>query len=156
MLDTAADCALTNFLSAPLSSGTSTIQRCRLVFRSLLSPAVEELCQTANSLIAPVRMGVARPTAPFQLAQTGQEALQGSEELFAVEPIVATVAGGAAGAAIPVIGLPGCARSLALNGADWVMERVICDVPLSPADIMGMGVGGLLKDIPQRGLPREP
>ncbi|KAF0288879.1 E3 ubiquitin-protein ligase hyd [Amphibalanus amphitrite] len=81
------------------SSGTSTIQRCRLVFRSLLSPAVEELCQTANSLIAPVRMGVARPTAPFQLAQTGQEALQGSEELFAVEPIVATVAGGAAGAA---------------------------------------------------------
>ena len=83
-----------------LSSGTSTIQRCRLVFRSLLSPAVEELCQTANSLIAPVRMGVARPTAPFQLAQTGQEALQGSEELFAVDPIVATAAGGqGAGAA---------------------------------------------------------
>jgi molybdenum cofactor cytidylyltransferase len=28
----------------------------------------------------------------------------------------------------PVIGLPGCARSPALNGADWVLERVVCGV----------------------------
>ena len=56
---------------------------------------------------------------------------------------------------VPVIGLPGCARSLALNGADWVMERILCGVPVTPADIMGMGVGGLLKDIPQRGRMRE-
>ena len=56
----------------------------------------------------------------------------------------------------PVIGLPGCARSPALNGADWVMERVICDVPVTHADIAAMGVGGLLKEIPQRGRLREP
>ena len=55
----------------------------------------------------------------------------------------------------PVIGLPGCARSPALNGADWVMERVICGVPVTAADIAGMGVGGLLKEIPQRGRLRE-
>jgi molybdenum cofactor cytidylyltransferase len=55
----------------------------------------------------------------------------------------------------PVIGLPGCARSPALNGADWVMERVICGVPVTGADIAGMGVGGLLKEIPQRGRLRE-
>ncbi|SLN13802.1 molybdopterin-binding protein [Pseudooctadecabacter jejudonensis] len=55
----------------------------------------------------------------------------------------------------PVIGLPGCARSPALNGADWVMERVICGVDVTAADIMGMGVGGLLKDIPERGKPRR-
>ena len=55
----------------------------------------------------------------------------------------------------PVIGLPGCARSPALNGADWVMERVICGVPVTDADIAAMGVGGLLKEIPQRGRPRE-
>ena len=54
----------------------------------------------------------------------------------------------------PVIGLPGCARSPALNGADWVMERVICGVPVTGDDIAGMGVGGLLKDIPQRGRMR--
>jgi molybdenum cofactor cytidylyltransferase len=56
---------------------------------------------------------------------------------------------------IPVIGLPGCARSPALNGADWVMERLICGVPVSAEDIAGMGVGGLLKEIPQRGRLRE-
>ncbi len=54
----------------------------------------------------------------------------------------------------PVIGLPGCARSPALNGADWVMERVICGITLQPEDIMGMGVGGLLKEIPSRPRPR--
>ncbi len=57
--------------------------------------------------------------------------------------------------ATPVIGLPGCVRSPALNGADWVMERLICGVPVTAADIAGMGVGGLLKEIPTRGRPRE-
>lgn len=55
----------------------------------------------------------------------------------------------------PVIGLPGCVRSPALNGADWVMERLICGVPVTASDIAGMGVGGLLKEIPQRGRLRE-
>lgn len=55
----------------------------------------------------------------------------------------------------PVIGLPGCVRSPALNGADWVMERLICGVPVTAQDIAGMGVGGLLKEIPQRGRLRE-
>jgi molybdenum cofactor cytidylyltransferase len=56
---------------------------------------------------------------------------------------------------IPVIGLPGCARSPALNGADWVMERLICGIPVTGADIAAMGVGGLLKEIPTRGRLRE-
>lgn len=56
---------------------------------------------------------------------------------------------------VPVIGLPGCARSPALNGADWVMERILCGVPITPADITRMGVGGLLKEVPQRGRLRE-
>lgn len=55
---------------------------------------------------------------------------------------------------IPVIGLPGCARTLALNGVDWVLERVLCDVAVSPEDIAAMGVGGLLKDVQTRGRPR--
>ena len=54
-----------------------------------------------------------------------------------------------------VIGLPGCARSPALNGADWVMERVICGLAPEAIDIAAMGVGGLLKEIPSRPLPRE-
>jgi molybdenum cofactor cytidylyltransferase len=57
--------------------------------------------------------------------------------------------------AMPVIGLPGCVRSPALNGADWVMERLICGVRVTAQDIAGMGVGGLLKEIPTRGRLRE-
>lgn len=55
----------------------------------------------------------------------------------------------------PVIGLPGCARSPALNGADWVMERVLCGIPVTSDDIAAMGVGGLLKEIKTRPQPRE-
>ncbi|MEL6681404.1 MAG: molybdopterin-binding protein [Pseudomonadota bacterium] len=55
----------------------------------------------------------------------------------------------------PVIGLPSCARSPALNGADWVLERVLCGVDLTPADFAVMGVGGLLKEIPTRPKPRQ-
>jgi molybdenum cofactor cytidylyltransferase len=55
----------------------------------------------------------------------------------------------------PVIGLPGCARSPALNGADWVLERVICGVPVTPNDLAAMGVGGLLKESAARGRLRD-
>ncbi|KPP88645.1 MAG: molybdenum cofactor cytidylyltransferase MocA [Rhodobacteraceae bacterium HLUCCA08] len=55
----------------------------------------------------------------------------------------------------PVIGLPGCARSPAMNGADWVLDRLLCGVPVTGPDIMAMGVGGLLKEIPERGRPRD-
>lgn len=55
----------------------------------------------------------------------------------------------------PVIGLPGCARSPALNGADWVLERVSCGLEVSDGDIAAMGVGGLLKESPSRPYPRE-
>ncbi len=54
-----------------------------------------------------------------------------------------------------VIGLPGCARSPALNGADWVLSRVVCGVLVTDHDIAGMGVGGLLKEIPTRPQPRR-
>ncbi|MEP3676989.1 molybdopterin-binding protein [Sulfitobacter sp.] len=54
-----------------------------------------------------------------------------------------------------VIGLPGCARSPALNGADWVLSRVICGIEVTSADIAAMGVGGLLKEILTRPHPRQ-
>lgn len=54
-----------------------------------------------------------------------------------------------------VIGLPGCARSPALNGADWVLERLAAGLPVEGADIARMGVGGLLKEIPERVQPRR-
>jgi molybdenum cofactor cytidylyltransferase len=50
--------------------------------------------------------------------------------------------------------LPGCARSPKSNGFDWVLRRLLADLPAGPAEIMRMGVGGLLTDIPSRPLPR--
>ncbi len=54
-----------------------------------------------------------------------------------------------------VVGLPGCARSPALNGADWVLERLAVGARVTGSDIAAMGVGGLLKEIPQRPQPRS-
>jgi molybdenum cofactor cytidylyltransferase len=54
----------------------------------------------------------------------------------------------------PVLGLPGCARSPKVNGFDWVLQRLLAGLPAGPAEIMRMGVGGLLADIPTRPLPR--
>jgi molybdenum cofactor cytidylyltransferase len=54
----------------------------------------------------------------------------------------------------PVLGLPGCARSPALNGADWVLERLAAGLEVTAEDIAAMGVGGLLKEIPLRPQPR--
>ena len=53
-----------------------------------------------------------------------------------------------------VIGLPGCTRSPKLNGFDWVLERLLADIPVISSDIMDMGAGGLLKEIPSRPQPR--
>ncbi|KAJ8386320.1 hypothetical protein AAFF_G00175160 [Aldrovandia affinis] len=69
-----------NFIPQPIG-------KCRRVFQALLPYAMEELCNVAESLIVPVRMGIARPTAPFTLASTSIDAVQGSEELFSVEPL---------------------------------------------------------------------
>jgi molybdenum cofactor cytidylyltransferase len=56
---------------------------------------------------------------------------------------------------IPAMVLPGCARSPKLNGFDWVLQRIFAGVPVLPGDVMAMGVGGLLKEIEVRPLPRE-
>ena len=54
----------------------------------------------------------------------------------------------------PVLGLPGCARSPKLNGVDWVLQRIIADLPMARAEITAMGAGGLLMDTVARPLPR--
>ena len=56
--------------------------------------------------------------------------------------------------ATPVLGLPGCARSPKVNGFDWVLQRLIADLAVGRDEVMGMGAGGLLKEIPARPLPR--
>ena len=56
--------------------------------------------------------------------------------------------------ALPVLGLPGSARSPRIHGFDWILWRLLADLPVGPDDITAMGAGGLLKEIPLRPLPR--
>ena len=55
---------------------------------------------------------------------------------------------------VPAMVLPGCARSPKLNGFDWVLQRLFAGLEVGPRDVMRMGVGGLLKEIETRPLPR--
>lgn len=54
-----------------------------------------------------------------------------------------------------VVGLPGCARSLKLNGFDFVLWRLAAELPVGRAEIAAMGIGGLLIEIPTRPQPRD-
>ena len=56
---------------------------------------------------------------------------------------------------LPIVGMPGCARSPKLNGFDWVLWRLLANIEVSPQDIMLMGSGGLLKEINERGQLRQ-
>ncbi|MDA8255673.1 MAG: molybdopterin-binding/glycosyltransferase family 2 protein [Betaproteobacteria bacterium] len=51
--------------------------------------------------------------------------------------------------AVPVIILPGCARSRRSNGLDWVLQRMLAGLPVGAAEIMAMGVGGLIRSAPE-------
>jgi molybdenum cofactor cytidylyltransferase len=54
---------------------------------------------------------------------------------------------------IPALVLPGCARSPKPNGIDLVLHLLFAGLPAGGAEIMRMGVGGLLKDT-ERPMPR--
>ncbi|WP_448585469.1 molybdopterin-binding protein [Thermaurantiacus sp.] len=47
---------------------------------------------------------------------------------------------------IPIVGLPGCARSPKRNGLDLVLERIAAGLEVAAADIAAMGEGGLLAE----------
>jgi molybdenum cofactor cytidylyltransferase len=50
---------------------------------------------------------------------------------------------------VPVIILPGCARSRRTNGLDWVLQRMLAGMPMGSAEIRSMGVGGLIRNAPE-------
>ena len=55
---------------------------------------------------------------------------------------------------LPVIGMPGCARSPKLNGLDWVLQLILADIEMTRAEFADMAAGGLLMEIASRPLPR--
>jgi len=55
----------------------------------------------------------------------------------------------------PVLGAPGCARSPAENGFDWILDRLLAGLEVTPEAVTGLGVGGLLMEITSRPQPRQ-
>src|SRR4051812_33211993 len=81
-------------------------------------------------------------------------AIGGAIEHFGmpVDPGNLLLIGNAGG--VPVLGAPGCARSPVENGFDWVLMRLLAGLKVTRAELMGMGVGGLLMEIVTRPQPR--
>lgn len=152
------------------SIGASTAGKGRRAIRQRLQRLDAELLRTklVPHDIAPLAQAIAASDADVILILTGSA----TSDLYDTAPEALRAAGGTVthfGMPVdpgnllfygtfgdrPVIGLPGCARSPALNGADWVLDRILCGVKITEADIMRMGVGGLLKEPPSRPRPRE-
>jgi len=56
---------------------------------------------------------------------------------------------------IPILGVPGCARSVKTNIVDWVLPRLLAGDKLARLDFIRLGHGGLLEDTRQRPMPRS-
>lgn len=56
---------------------------------------------------------------------------------------------------IPIMGAPGCVRSPKRNIVDEVLPRLLVGDRLTQADIIELGHGGLLEDVPERPYPRS-
>jgi len=56
---------------------------------------------------------------------------------------------------VPIVGAPGCARSKKINIVDWILPRLLAGDRLTRRDIVGLGHGGLLENVAERGMPRE-
>lgn len=56
---------------------------------------------------------------------------------------------------VPILGTPGCVKSLKTNVVDWVLPRLLAGERLTRVDLVAMGHGGLLDDISERPMPRQ-
>jgi molybdenum cofactor cytidylyltransferase len=56
---------------------------------------------------------------------------------------------------LPILGAPGCARSPKDNIVDLVLPRLLVGDRLTQTDIIDLGHGGLMEDVPERPLPRS-
>ncbi|WP_262031039.1 molybdopterin-binding protein [Microvirga sp. Mcv34] len=128
-------------------------QDCRVPHEA--APLAEELARLARSdaelivVFGASAIADRRDVIPSAIERAG-----GRVEHFGmpVDPGNLLLVGSIAGK--PVIGAPGCARSPKENGFDWILHRLLADVPVTRADIMSLGVGGLLMEIVSRPQPR--
>jgi molybdenum cofactor cytidylyltransferase len=119
---------------------------------SALARAIDEVLKAGAELV--IVFGASAIADRRDVIPAAVEAVGGEIEHFGmpVDPGNLMLIGRLQGHA--VIGAPGCARSPKENGFDWVLMRLLAGLPVSRADITGMGVGGLLMEIVTRPQPR--
>ena len=115
---------------------------------SEIAQSIHELAERGSDVI--VVAGAAATVDRKDAIPAGIEISGGTVTHFGmpVEPGNLLVLGDRNGVAI--VGMPGCARSIKTNGFDWVLNRVLAGIDISRADIMAMGVGGLIGEKPSR------
>ena len=121
--------------------------------QTALAQAIDELLKAGAELV--IVFGASAIADRRDVIPAAVEAVGGEIEHFGmpVDPGNLMLIGRARGQA--VLGAPGCARSPKENGFDWVLMRLLAGLPVTRADITGMGVGGLLMEIVTRPQPRE-
>ena len=121
--------------------------------RSALAQAIDEVLQAGAELV--LVFGASAIADRRDVIPAAVEAVGGRVDHFGmpVDPGNLLLVGEVHGR--PVLGAPGCARSPKENGFDWVLMRLLAGLPVSRADITGMGVGGLLMEIVTRPQPRD-
>jgi molybdenum cofactor cytidylyltransferase len=118
-----------------------------------LSRAIDEVVKAGAELV--IVFGASAIADRRDVIPAAIESVGGVIEHFGmpVDPGNLMLIGKAKGAA--VVGAPGCARSPKENGFDWILMRLLAGLPVTRADITGLGVGGLLMEIVTRPQPRS-
>ena len=135
-------------------SGASIVAERRVPHeQAALARAIDEVLKEGAELV--IVFGASAIADRRDVIPAAIEAVGGKIEHFGmpVDPGNLILIGRLRGQA--VIGAPGCARSPKENGFDWVLMRMLAGLPVSRADITGMGVGGLLMEIVTRPQPRS-
>ena len=121
--------------------------------QAALARAIDELLKAGAELV--IVFGASAIADRRDVIPAAIEAVGGDIEHFGmpVDPGNLMLIGKARGQ--PVLGAPGCARSPKENGFDWILMRLLAGLPVTRADVTGMGVGGLLMEIVTRPQLRE-
>lgn len=136
-------------------TGASIIGELRVEHdKAALAQAIETMIDRGAEIV--IAFGASAIADRRDVIPAAIESLGGQIERFGmpVDPGNLLLIGRAKG--VIVLGAPGCARSPAENGFDWVLMRMLAEVPVTRADITAMGVGGLLMEIVTRPQPRVP
>lgn len=120
--------------------------------RAALAKALDEVLKAGAELA--IVFGASAIADRRDVIPAALEEIGGTVEHFGmpVDPGNLLLIGSANG--VPVLGAPGCARSPVENGFDWVLMRLLAGLKVTRAELMGMGVGGLLMEIVTRPQPR--